>query len=278
MNGSSAGSSGAGAGRAQRLLAIEAATEGLSVALLEGERVVAAREERSARQHAASLLAVVDETLRAAGVGLAEIEAMAISAGPGSFTSLRISLATLKGLCFGRTVAVVGVSTLETIAMGAFEAARAQAGAAAAGAPGEAEPEVLALLDARRGEWYAGAWRVPAQPDALRAPTLIEGLYAPARLVEDLPRAVFVAAPESGAVAALEAAGLRRTGALEGPAARPRAEIVGRLGQQRLARGEAQSAATLTARYLRRAEAEARRTGMAVESGETERTGPARQA
>lgn len=274
MSDPAAGSGGAGTQRALRLLAIEAATEGLSVAVFEGGRVVAEREARSARQHAASLLAIVDETLRAAGIGLPEIEAMAISAGPGSFTSLRISLATLKGLCFGRSIPVVGVSTLETIAMGAGEAARARAGASAAGAAGEGGPEVLALLDARRGEWYAGAWRIPAAPGALPQPTLIEGLYAPTTLVLDLPRAVFVAAPEPGACAVFAAAGLVQAGVLEEKSAHPRAAIVGRLALPRLARGEGQTAAALTARYLRRAEAEARRTGQAVEAGETARTGP----
>lgn len=274
MSDRAAGSGDAAHQRAPRLLAIEAATEGLSVAVFDEERVVAAREERSARQHAASLLAVIDETLRAAGIGLPEIEAMAISAGPGSFTSLRISLATLKGLCFGRSLPVVGISTLETIAMGALEAARAHAREAAAESPGEDGPEVLALLDARRGEWYAGAWRVPTSRGELPTATLVEGLYAPAQLVEDLPRAVFVAAPEIGTCAVFAAAGLAQSGGLEGAAAHPRAEIVGRLALPRLARGEGQAAASLTARYLRRAEAEARRTGQAVEAGETARTGP----
>lgn len=253
-----------GSSGTRRLLAIEAATEGLSVAVFEGERVVAARELAEARQHAALLLATVDETLRAAGLGLRDLDAMAISAGPGSFTSLRISLATLKGLAFGCELPVVGVSTLETMAFGALEAADAPAAGA----------EVLALLDARRGEWYAGAWRAPTEPGGLPTPTLVEGLYAPGRLVQDLSRAVVVVAPEAGWRAAFERAGLQLSEAIEGAAARPTALAVGRLAARRLDRGEGQTAATLTARYLRRAEAEARRTGRAVEAGETERIEP----
>ncbi len=107
----------------RRILALESATEGLSVALLEGERIVVLREHAEARQHASVLLAVVDETLREAGIALAELDAMAITAGPGSFTSLRIGLATLKGLAFGRELPVVGVSTLETMALRVLESA-----------------------------------------------------------------------------------------------------------------------------------------------------------
>ncbi len=249
-----------------RILALESATEGLSVALLEGERIVVLREHAEARQHASVLLAVVDETLREAGIALAELDAMAITAGPGSFTSLRIGLATLKGLAFGRELPVVGVSTLETMALRVLESAPESGSGLTAGA------EVLTLLDARRGEWYAGAWRAGSTPGEVPTSTLVEGLYAPAQLAHDLPRSVVAVSPEAaGGREAFERAGLRFSAWVEGPEARPRAEWVGRLAARRLARGEGQSASTLSARYLRRAEAEARRMGSAVEEGETER-------
>lgn len=245
-----------------KILALESATEGLSVALLEGERVIALRESDDPRQHAAVLLAVVDETLRQAGMTLGELDAMAISAGPGSFTSLRIGLATLKGLAFGRALPVVGVSTLETMALGVLEGGGAVA----------ADAEVLALLDARRGDWYAGAWRGGKGGDRVPTPTLSEGLYAPSRLALDLTRPVVAVSPETtGWRETFEGAGLRVTACVSGREARPRADWVGRLAVRRLARGEGQSVSSLSARYLRRAEAEARRMGSAVEEGETER-------
>jgi len=244
------------------LLAIESATDALSVALLDGDALVALRAHDGARQHSAALLAVIDATLREAGASLGDVGAMAISAGPGSFTSLRIGLATLKGLAFGRALPAIGVSTLEAMALGVLEADPGAGGGR----------EVLALLDARRGEWYAGAYRAPPSPAALPVATLVEGLYAPTRLAEDLPRAVVAVSPEAGDWRSrLEGAGLRFTACVTGPEARPRADRVGRLAALRLARGEGEPAATLSARYLRRAEAEARRTGQAVEAGETER-------
>jgi tRNA A37 threonylcarbamoyladenosine modification protein TsaB len=138
----------------------------------------------------------------------------------------------------------------------------------------DAVPEVLALLDARRGQWYAGAWRRGDGAGELPVATLAEGLYSPAGLAEDLPRAVIGMCPDAvEAREACERAGLRFTAWIEGPAARPRADWVGRVAALRLARGEGGPAADLRARYLRRAEAEAVRTGRAVEAGETERRG-----
>lgn len=258
-----------------RLLALESATDGLSVAVLDaGGRVVALEARGGSRQHSSALLSVVDAALRAAGVELAEIDAMAITTGPGSFTSLRIGLATVKGLAFGRAMPVVGVSTLEAMAFAVL------AGEALAGEAGLAEDcaglDVLALLDARRGEWYAGAWRAGETPDGLPVGTLTAGLYAPARLAEDLSRPVVAVCPEPGPWrTSLEQAGLRFAACIEGAAAGPRADRVGRLGLLRLARGEGEPASTLSARYLRRAQAEAQRTGQAVEAGETGRLDPA---
>ena len=80
----------------------------------------------------------------------------------------------------------VGVSTLEAMAMAGLESA----------APDEV---VVALLDARRGEWYAGGWRAGAGEGALPVPVVAEGLYAPARLAAACPPRVRTVAPQGGA-------------------------------------------------------------------------------
>jgi len=258
------------------LLALDSATDRISVAVFEDERVLALREHAGSRGHSTALLTVVDATLREARVALAEIGAMAITTGPGSFTSLRIGLATLKGLAFRRAIPVVGISTLEAMVEATFEIGTTRAGAleleaeAVASAPGA--EAALALLDARRGDWYAGAWRAPAQRGALPVEALPPGLYTPEQLAEALgARPVVVVCPEPGDWSrTFEAAGLRIARRVGGAAAAPRADRVGRLARLRLARGEGESAATLTARYLRRAQAEALRTGQAVEPGVAE--------
>lgn len=250
----------------RRILAIESATDWLSVALLEGERILEMRRSDARMQHASVLLPAIDACLRAADMDLDGIEGLAIATGPGSFTSLRIGLATVKGLAFRREIEVVGVSTLEAMALAGLEG---EAGSE------EGDPEVVAILDARREEWYAGSWRPGASPSGVPMPGLAEGLYGSERLATALAAgvasksAVRIRAPEDGSWrAAFEAAGIPMSDLVLGDAARPSAEWVGRLGQRRLALGEGLSASQLTARYLRRAEAEARRLGGPVEIGE----------
>jgi tRNA threonylcarbamoyladenosine biosynthesis protein TsaB len=243
----------------RRLLALESATDWLSIALAEDDDVVLLRAAEQARQHSAVLLPLVRAALAELGWSVSQLDALAVSAGPGSFTSLRIGLASAKGLAFGRDWQGVGVSTLEAMAQGVLEDV------------GEDE-EVVALLDARRGEWYAGGWRVTGGE---RVSGLVEGLYDPVTMAADLAGPVTLCCPDrAGWHEAFEAAGIEVRARVEGEAARPRADRVARLGIEALARGEGQPVEALAARYLRRAEAEAQRLGGPVEQGEIARVGP----
>ncbi|UCE87015.1 MAG: tRNA (adenosine(37)-N6)-threonylcarbamoyltransferase complex dimerization subunit type 1 TsaB, partial [Deltaproteobacteria bacterium] len=100
------------------LLAIETATDRSSVALLRGDALVAEVRAPRDRPAAASLLPALEAVLARAGCRAAELDAFAISIGPGSFTGLRVGLATVKGLAFGSGRPVVPVSTLAAIACG----------------------------------------------------------------------------------------------------------------------------------------------------------------
>jgi tRNA threonylcarbamoyladenosine biosynthesis protein TsaB len=91
--------------------------------------------------HATRLLGLVDSVLDAAGLSPGDVDRVAVGSGPGSFTGLRIGIATARGLAQGWDVELVGVSTLRALAAGA-----------------EA-PVVAAVVDARRGEVFAAAWR-----------------------------------------------------------------------------------------------------------------------
>ncbi|HPG25090.1 MAG TPA: tRNA (adenosine(37)-N6)-threonylcarbamoyltransferase complex dimerization subunit type 1 TsaB [Myxococcota bacterium] len=243
----------------RRLLAIEAATDRLSIALFEGDVVRAMCFAPGLRRHAAELLPTLEAILDEAGVGLEAVDAIAVSSGPGSFTSLRIGLSTVKGLAFGRAVETIGVSTLETMAFGAL---------AGAGDVSVGEDEwVVALLDARRGETYAGGFARGA--GTLPECVLAEGLYGPESLAAELAdRRVVLVSPEGPDWCrdfAPRAGGAVRV--VSGEAAGPRADALGRLAQRRLDRGEGVAARALTARYLRRAQAEAKRLGVPAEAG-----------
>jgi tRNA threonylcarbamoyladenosine biosynthesis protein TsaB len=243
------------------LLAIESSTEWLSVALLRDEEILILREHEASRQHTSALLPTIDAVLCESGLKLDDLDAMGVSIGPGSFTSLRIGLATAKGLGFERPLTGVGVSTLEAMALSVLE--------------DDVRPvshEVVALLDARRGECYAGGWSRSGGPGSLPVATLSEGLYSPRQLAEEIAADACLMSPEpEGWRRAFELAAVGLDRVVEGRAARPRADWVGRLAQRRLARGEGVPLATLGARYLRRAEAEAKRLGGPVETGEVAR-------
>jgi tRNA threonylcarbamoyladenosine biosynthesis protein TsaB len=120
------------------ILAIETATRSGSVAIARGENILTSQVGDAAVSHSANLIEMIETTLGQAGAKLSDIDLFAVAVGPGSFTGLRIGLATVKALavCTGRKVA--GVSTLAAIAL-------------ASGAAGK----IVALLPAGRGEVFA---------------------------------------------------------------------------------------------------------------------------
>ena len=229
----------------ERLLAIESATKRAGVALLQDGEVTAELEGGERDHHAERLLPMIDELLGTAGWKLADVNAFAISLGPGGFTSLRIGLATLKGLAFGSGLPVAAVSTLEALAHAAWAAGRA-----------DVDESVCALLDARRGELYAGAYR--RTPEAALTCALDDCVIGPAALASRLEGRVRLVG-EGAALCGVEIAGRAEHAEVTidpGPALWPTAASVGVLGHAALAAGGACAAGSLVPRYLRRAQAE----------------------
>jgi tRNA threonylcarbamoyladenosine biosynthesis protein TsaB len=129
-----------------RLLALDAATEACSVALLNDGKILA-RSLESGKSTAARIVRMVEELLAEGQVSLAMLDGIASSIGPGAFTGVRITVAVAQGLAFGANLSVVPVSTLEALALQVLPAADAQA---------------LACLDARMGEVYWGCFAADA--------------------------------------------------------------------------------------------------------------------
>jgi len=128
------------------LLAIETATEACSVALLCGDRIVA-RSEIAPRRHAELLLSMCDAVLAEAGVARSALDAVAVGRGPGAFTGVRLAIAAAQGIALALDVPVVPVSSLAVLAMQAPDDDAAAV-----------ESAILAVIDARMGEIYAGAF------------------------------------------------------------------------------------------------------------------------
>ena len=148
------------------ILAIETSSELASCALLNSadgadtpvSTRVLTRETSGVRTHSQSVLPMVQELLRDAGIALADCDAIAFGAGPGSFTGVRTACGVAQGLAFGARKPVLPLVTLEAMA----EACRARTGAT----------EVLAVLDARMGEVYWAQYRWTGEWQVVRAPAL----------------------------------------------------------------------------------------------------------
>ncbi|MCW3068604.1 MAG: peptidase glycoprotease, partial [Solirubrobacterales bacterium] len=130
------------------VLGIDTATRSTAVALrLDDGRTTQARDDPPAGEHpghATRLLAMAHELLAAAGVGWSELERIAVGVGPGTFTGLRVGVATARALAQSLSAELVGVSSLQALALPALAAASETGGGAAAGGT----DAVLAVIDA----------------------------------------------------------------------------------------------------------------------------------
>ena len=101
------------------ILAIETSTHVCSAALAHNGSIVAARIDRETGNHAKQLPVFIDELLQIARQQQLQIEAVALSEGPGSYTGLRIGTATAKGLCYGFNIPLIPIPTTEVLCAGA---------------------------------------------------------------------------------------------------------------------------------------------------------------
>jgi tRNA threonylcarbamoyladenosine biosynthesis protein TsaB len=224
-----------------RLLALETSTLTGAVALLDGERLVAEARLQVAVTHGERLMAAIDGILAAARWTLADVEALAVAVGPGSFTGLRIGVSTAKGLAFATGRPLVGVPTLDALAWSL---------------PFAAHP-VCPVLDARKGEVYAALYRTGAgRLEPLRpARALAPGDLAAELAALGEPVILLGDGVEPSRAALLDALG---------PAARPAppafrvpsAASLADLAREALARGETADPAALVPLYVRPSEAE----------------------
>lgn len=192
--------------------------------------------------------------LAAHGVAPADLHGIAVEVGPGSFTGTRVGVATAKGLAVGRGTPLVGVGSLEALALTA----------------GPARLPLLALRDARNGEAYFALWHAPAtaaEGAPLDATALPQRIARPARgtagairgVLEErgLPKAVLVGEDAERLAVTLPLTGLV-AGVRTDP---PSAEAVIRLAWRRFAAGTVDDPDTLAPMYLQPSTAEARLRG-----------------
>ena len=125
------------------LLGIDTSTFFGSIALTDSDKVIAEHNVNLKTTHSERLLPGIKNLLQETGFTLKQINAIAITIGPGSFTGLRIGLSTAKALAAATGKPLIGVSTLDVLAAGVFAG----------------EGLICAVLDARRGELYTALYR-----------------------------------------------------------------------------------------------------------------------
>ena len=100
------------------ILCLETATEVCSVALYRDEILLGIKESSDRNVHSSLLTGFIESVTKESGIQLKELDAIAVSMGPGSYTGLRIGVATAKGLCYALDKPMIAVSTLQAMAVG----------------------------------------------------------------------------------------------------------------------------------------------------------------
>jgi tRNA threonylcarbamoyladenosine biosynthesis protein TsaB len=160
-----------------KILAMDTAAAACSVAIWDEGRVIAHDFQEMARGHAQELLPIIQAVLKTAQLKIEDLDALAVTIGPGAFTGLRIGLATARGFAVAASLPVIGVTTLEALSHAVSLEARTGT-------------VLLACLDAKRADIYAQAFDERGNPLSQAVAQLPEDLCS---LIPDHTRPILVA-------------------------------------------------------------------------------------
>lgn len=233
------------------ILAIETSTKVGSVALLESsgeeggggtsEKILGELTIHLGGNHSASLMPALDHLLQETNLDIGQVQGIALALGPGSFTGLRVGVATVKGLAYALNVPVVGISTLDTLAHNLCYASTL----------------VCPVLDARKNEVYAAIYQGNGSGHLERiTPDLVISPEELSRQLTGKGKVIFL----GDALQVYGEIWQKKLGAqaLFAPPelSYPRAVQVGRLGLAKFQSGQTLNPFSFTPLYLRRSEAE----------------------
>lgn len=131
------------------ILGIETSGDTCSVALFEDTKLLRSLERIEKNVHAAELTTLIEQCLSETQTDIGQLNAVAVSMGPGSYTGLRVGVSSAKGLCYALNIPLIAVGTLEVMTHGFLTQ--------------QAAPVVCPMLDARRMEVYAALYNADCE-------------------------------------------------------------------------------------------------------------------
>ena len=159
------------------LLAVDTSTQWMGMALLHDDQILSETIWQTRAHHSVELAPAIDQLLRRSAVQMNDLEVLAVASGPGSFTSLRIGMAVIKGLAMALHLPIIGIPTLDI---------------QAAGVPLQ-DIQMAAVLKAGRGRlavgWYqpvAGKWQSMGNPEVLTPEELEQVIKKPTLVCGEL--------------------------------------------------------------------------------------------
>lgn len=230
------------------ILAVHSTTPVQSLALTSGRGLLAERSRHCGRQHVEHLAPAIQDLVNVLERGLVSVDGLAVAVGPGSFSGIRVGIATVKGIALALGKPVVGISSLDALAWQGLR-------------PDEVG---AAVIDARRGELYVAAYRRGTDRlDMLSAPALVS-VDEFASLRANRPgRFVVCGDPVVDTVAAVDSSLITRS--IGSPSALACAE----LARARFEAGDSDRLHSLAPLYIRRSDAEEKpRTRRAASSSD----------
>lgn len=224
------------------LLAVDTSTTSCSVALFGGGRLLSETTVTDGKTHSVHLLPLIHDLFKRSRWALADVNAIAVTRGPGTFTGLRIGISTVKGLAAAARIPVVGVGSLAALAFPHLGKGRA----------------VVSLIDARRGEVYFACYTGAADATDPVGPIAVA---APAAAADAVPDGAILVGSGAGLYRDLFHARCPRAQIGDDVQHVIRAASVGRLALARTIDPDLDSIAALVPDYIRKSDAQIQMSG-----------------